>query len=130
MTVRRVRVRGGNFKFRALRLDTGNFSWGSEVGLPCMHHAAKDSNCAGQGATQGAIHYLVQSVRELEVWRNRDKVLQSMDPMHSAAAISAQREVLLNCSIVRGQTTLCKKAFHRKMYRSQIEISETRCELL
>ncbi|KAI9145653.1 ribosomal protein S8e/ribosomal biogenesis NSA2 [Paraphysoderma sedebokerense] len=26
-----VRVRGGNKKFRAMRLDTGNFSWGSEV---------------------------------------------------------------------------------------------------
>ncbi|KAL8739558.1 MAG: hypothetical protein Q9190_007651 [Brigantiaea leucoxantha] len=25
-----VRVRGGNKKFRALRLDSGNFSWGSE----------------------------------------------------------------------------------------------------
>lgn len=25
-----VRVRGGNQKFRALRLDSGNFSWGSE----------------------------------------------------------------------------------------------------
>ncbi|GFP95423.1 40S ribosomal protein s8 [Phtheirospermum japonicum] len=31
-TVRRVRVRGGNVKWRALRLDTGNFSWGSEAG--------------------------------------------------------------------------------------------------
>jgi len=30
-TVRRIRVRGGNSKFRALRLDTGNFSWGSEA---------------------------------------------------------------------------------------------------
>eukprot|EP00249_Psilotum_nudum_P008576 c21375_g1_i1 orf=165-833(+) len=30
-TVRRIRVRGGNFKFRALRLDTGNYSWGSEA---------------------------------------------------------------------------------------------------
>ena len=29
--IRVVRVRGGNRKFRALRLDTGNFSWGSEV---------------------------------------------------------------------------------------------------
>lgn len=29
--VRTVRVRGGNSKFRALRLDTGNFSWGSEA---------------------------------------------------------------------------------------------------
>ncbi|KAF4677832.1 40S ribosomal protein [Perkinsus chesapeaki] len=28
--VRVVRCRGGNLKFRALRLDTGNFSWGSE----------------------------------------------------------------------------------------------------
>jgi small subunit ribosomal protein S8e len=26
-----VRVRGGNFKCRALRLDSGNFSWGSEA---------------------------------------------------------------------------------------------------
>jgi len=25
-----VRTRGGNMKYRALRLDTGNFSWGSE----------------------------------------------------------------------------------------------------
>lgn len=28
--IRRVRVRGGNIKMRALRLDTGNFSWPSE----------------------------------------------------------------------------------------------------
>nr|QBH73382.1 40S ribosomal protein S8 [Isotomurus palustris] len=28
--VHTVRTRGGNSKFRALRLDTGNFSWGSE----------------------------------------------------------------------------------------------------
>ena len=27
--VRSVRVRGGNRKFRALRLNEGNFSWGS-----------------------------------------------------------------------------------------------------
>merc|ERR1712070_1254271 len=26
-----IRVRGGNMKYRALKLDTGNFSWGSEV---------------------------------------------------------------------------------------------------
>uniref|UniRef100_A0A7S0GFZ1 40S ribosomal protein S8 n=2 Tax=Sar TaxID=2698737 RepID=A0A7S0GFZ1_9STRA len=29
--VRTVRGRGGNTKFRALRLDSGNFSWGTEV---------------------------------------------------------------------------------------------------
>jgi small subunit ribosomal protein S8e len=29
--VRRVRVRGGNYKFRALRLKEGNFNWASET---------------------------------------------------------------------------------------------------
>lgn len=29
--VRKIRVRGGNFKFHALHLDTGNYSWGSEA---------------------------------------------------------------------------------------------------
>ena len=32
--VRRVRVRGGNYKFRALRLDSGNFSWPTEAVKP------------------------------------------------------------------------------------------------
>ncbi|KAI5072200.1 hypothetical protein GOP47_0012306 [Adiantum capillus-veneris] len=30
-TVRKIRVLGGNFMYRALRLDTGNYSWGSEA---------------------------------------------------------------------------------------------------
>ncbi len=29
--VRRIRVRGGNYKFRALRLKEGNFNWASEA---------------------------------------------------------------------------------------------------
>ena len=29
--IRTVRTRGGDQKFRALRLDSGNFSWGSET---------------------------------------------------------------------------------------------------
>ncbi|KAL1920667.1 40S ribosomal protein eS8 [Calcarisporiella thermophila] len=29
--IHEIRVRGGNKKFRALRLDSGNFSWGSET---------------------------------------------------------------------------------------------------
>lgn len=28
-----VRARGGNLKYRALRLDSGNFSWGGECAL-------------------------------------------------------------------------------------------------
>ena len=30
--IHKVRTRGGNIKYRALRLDSGNFSWGSEGG--------------------------------------------------------------------------------------------------
>jgi small subunit ribosomal protein S8e len=29
--VRPVRARGGNYKYRALRIDSGNFAWGSEA---------------------------------------------------------------------------------------------------
>jgi len=29
--IRRIRVRGGNYKFRALRLKEGNFNWASEA---------------------------------------------------------------------------------------------------
>lgn len=29
--IHKVRTRGGNIKYRALRLDAGNFSWGSEA---------------------------------------------------------------------------------------------------
>ena len=28
--IHEVRVRGGNTKYRAMRLDSGNFAWGSE----------------------------------------------------------------------------------------------------
>lgn len=28
--IHKVRTRGGNIKYRAMRLDNGNFSWGSE----------------------------------------------------------------------------------------------------
>lgn len=31
VTIRRVRARGGNVKYRALRLDSGCFAWPSEV---------------------------------------------------------------------------------------------------
>ena len=39
VAVRKVRVRGGNTKFRALRLDAGNFSWGTEVRKQPAPHA-------------------------------------------------------------------------------------------
>ena len=39
--VRPVRVRGGNHKVRALRLDHGNFSWGSEVSVALLLASAR-----------------------------------------------------------------------------------------
>jgi len=35
--VHQVRCRGGNIKFRAMRLDTGNISWGTEVNTQRVH---------------------------------------------------------------------------------------------
>lgn len=40
-----VRARGGNLKYRALRLETGNFSWGSE-GRDCLEARARQ--CAAR----------------------------------------------------------------------------------
>ncbi|PWA39972.1 40S ribosomal protein S8 [Artemisia annua] len=60
-TVRRVRVRGGNVKWRALRLDTGNFSWGSEAVtrktriLDVVYNASNNELVRTQTLVKGAI---------------------------------------------------------------------------
>ncbi|KAM5569727.1 40S ribosomal protein S8 [Rosa sericea] len=60
-TVRRIRVRGGNVKWRALRLDTGNFSWGSEAVtrktrlLDVVYNASNNELVRTQTLVQGAI---------------------------------------------------------------------------
>ncbi|CAN1269302.1 40S ribosomal protein S8, partial [Linum perenne] len=60
-TVRRVRVRGGNVKWRALRLDTGNFSWGSEARscktrlLDVVYNASNNELVRTQTLVKGAI---------------------------------------------------------------------------
>jgi small subunit ribosomal protein S8e len=59
--VRRVRVRGGNSKFRALRLDHGNFSWGSEAVtrkvriLDVSYNASNNELVRTQTLVKGAI---------------------------------------------------------------------------
>jgi small subunit ribosomal protein S8e len=59
--VRRVRVRGGNSKFRALRLDHGNFSWGSEAVtrkvriLDVAYNASNNELVRTQTLVKGAI---------------------------------------------------------------------------
>jgi small subunit ribosomal protein S8e len=37
-----VRARGGNLKYRALRLDSGNFAWGSECACRRRREGAGD----------------------------------------------------------------------------------------
>ncbi|CAH9108083.1 unnamed protein product [Cuscuta europaea] len=60
-TVRRVRVRGGNLKWRALRLDTGNYSWGSEALtrktriLDVVYNASNNELVRTQTLVKGAI---------------------------------------------------------------------------
>ncbi|KAL5548540.1 hypothetical protein UlMin_003771 [Ulmus minor] len=60
-TVRRIRVRGGNVKWRALRLDTGNFSWGSETVtrktrlLDVVYNASNNELVRTQTLVKGAI---------------------------------------------------------------------------
>ena len=58
---RTVRCRGGNLKFRALRLDTGNFSWGSEVAtrktrvLDVVYNASNNELVRTKTLVKGAI---------------------------------------------------------------------------
>jgi hypothetical protein len=56
VAVRTVRTRGGNTKFRALRLDQGNYSWGSEVGRGWEARGGwgRGSGAAGGGAPPAA----------------------------------------------------------------------------
>mmetsp|Transcript_25862 Transcript_25862/g.83428 ORF Transcript_25862/g.83428 Transcript_25862/m.83428 type:complete len:209 (+) Transcript_25862:13-639(+) len=59
--VTKVRVRGGNTKFRALRLDHGNFSWGSEAVtrktrlLDVVYNASNNEMVRTQSLVKGAI---------------------------------------------------------------------------
>lgn len=45
--VRSVRCRGGNMKYRALRLDAGNYAWGS---VPCRVGPSDPRDLGGDGA--------------------------------------------------------------------------------
>ena len=59
--VHTVRVRGGNLKYRALRLDTGNFSWGSEAStrktriLGVVYNASNNELVRTNTLTKGGI---------------------------------------------------------------------------
>uniref|UniRef100_A0A7N0U0X1 40S ribosomal protein S8 n=1 Tax=Kalanchoe fedtschenkoi TaxID=63787 RepID=A0A7N0U0X1_KALFE len=59
--VSRIRVRGGNVKWRALRLDTGNYLWGSEAVtrktriLDVVYNASNNELVRTQTLVKGAI---------------------------------------------------------------------------
>lgn len=53
VAVRTVRVRGGHTKFRALRLDTGNYSWGSEVRSSPSCRVLECTGAVGQQEPRG-----------------------------------------------------------------------------
>merc|ERR1712066_288247 len=59
--VRVVRCRGGNMKYRALRLDAGNFSWGSENCakkvrvLDCVYNATSNELVRTKTLTKNTI---------------------------------------------------------------------------
>lgn len=59
--VRRIRVRGGNFKFRAIRLCEGNYNWGSEgiakksKIVEVVYHPSNNELVRTKTLTKGAI---------------------------------------------------------------------------
>ena len=67
-TIRKIRVRGGNYKFRALRLDTGNYAWGSESVtrktriLDVVYNASNNELVRTQTLVKNAIIQVRQSI--------------------------------------------------------------------
>jgi small subunit ribosomal protein S8e len=59
--VHSIRCRGGNIKFRAMRLETGNFSWGTEVAtmkvpvLDVVYNASNNELVRTKTLVKGAI---------------------------------------------------------------------------
>uniref|UniRef100_A0A7S3A7A8 40S ribosomal protein S8 n=1 Tax=Rhodosorus marinus TaxID=101924 RepID=A0A7S3A7A8_9RHOD len=73
--VRPVRVRGGNIKQRALRLETGNFSWGSEAIarktrlIAVTYNASNNELVRTNTLVKGAIVYI--DANPFKAWYNQ-----------------------------------------------------------
>ena len=110
-TVRRVRVRGGNVKWRALRLDTGNFSWGSEVVtrktriLDVVYNASNNELVRTQTLVKGAIVQVDAAPYKQWYLQHYDKDL-SRNKKAVAGATKKEGEVylfftyIISCSLV------------------------------
>ncbi|CAN1269299.1 40S ribosomal protein S8, partial [Linum perenne] len=111
-TVRRVRVRGGNVKWRALRLDTGNFSWGSEARscktrlLDVVYNASNNELVRTQTLVKGAIvqvdaapfrnyyfaHYGVEVGRKKKAVAKKDSAEEAKKSKHVQRKIEARHK--------------------------------------
>lgn len=128
-TVRRIRVRGGNVKWRALRLDTGNFSWGSEAVtrktrlLDVVYNASNNELVRTQTLVKGAIvqvdaapfkqwyhqHYGVEIGRKKKTTASTKKEGEEGE---AAAAIATTEEVKKSNHV---QRKLEKRQQNRKL---------------
>lgn len=95
-TVRRVRVRGGNVKWRALRLDTGNYSWGSEAVtrktriLDVVYNASNNELVRTQTLVKSAIVQI--DAAPFKQWYLQHYGVEIGRKKKSAAAAAAKKE--------------------------------------
>ncbi|KAI8881662.1 40S ribosomal protein S8 [Backusella circina FSU 941] len=115
-----VRVRGGNFKRRALRLESGNFSWGSEGisrktrALTVVYNASNNELVRTNTLVKGAViqidatpfrqwyesHYAIalgkKKAGEAAVEEKAEKKSNSVEKKLAARAATASVDPLLN----------------------------------
>ncbi|CAN1242377.1 40S ribosomal protein S8 [Linum perenne] len=104
-TVRRVRVRGGNVKWRALRLDTGNFSWGSEAEsrkarlLDVVYNASNNELVRTQTLVKGAIVQV--DAAPFKLWYQQHYGVDIGRKKKTTAAAAAKKEAKKSSHVTR-----------------------------
>jgi small subunit ribosomal protein S8e len=106
-----VRCRGGNLKFRALRLDSGNFSWGTEVCtrkvriLDVTYNASNNELVRTKTLVQGAI-VLVDAHPFKEWYENHYGVRIGVKKGATAADVEASKSAAAKHAIRQKGRTL------------------------
>merc|ERR1712086_177430 len=88
-----VRVRGGRMKYRALRLDSGNFAWPTESVTKRTHSRTRDGGSVHQGPSPGQGFIPPRTVRPLRRIHHRGcraQVLRRQDGQEEGCQISNQ----------------------------------------
>ncbi|KAG2682482.1 hypothetical protein I3760_11G193600 [Carya illinoinensis] len=100
-TVRRIRVRGGNVKWRALRLDTGNYSWGSEAVtrktriLDVVYNASNNELVRTQTLVKSALFRLMQRHSSSGIFSIMELILVARRKLWLPPRKKARRVMLL-----------------------------------